>query len=120
MMVQKVGLYGVKFNAAVGYFEEERIFKNDFLVDIWASFVNNDVLINEDLKQTLDYGLLYSICAEAFKLEALLIETVAQSILNQIKKDFPWLIEINIKIKKLNPPLQAEIDFSFVELNYKK
>lgn len=119
-IIRKVGLSGVKFNAAIGYFKEERIFKNDFLVDVWASFVQEDSLLSEDLSQTLDYSLLYTICADAFKLESLLLETVAQSILDQIKNDFPWVLEINIEIKKINPPLQAEINFSFVALNYKK
>ena len=118
MTICKVGLSGIKFNAAIGYYEQERIFKNDFLVDLWVSFPKNN--LEDDLSKTLDYGLLYNICKNAFKQESLLIETVAQEILDQINQSFSLVIEINICIKKINPPLQAEIDFSFVELNYKR
>ena len=120
MTICKVGLSGIKFNAAIGYYEQERIFKNDFLVDLWVSFPKNNHNLEDDLSKTLDYGLLHNICKNAFKKESLLIETVAQEILDQINQSFSFVKEINISIKKLNPPLQAEIAFSFVELNYKK
>lgn len=116
----KVGLSGVKFNAAIGYYEQERQFKNNFLVDLWVSFPQNNHHLEDNLSKTLDYASLYIICENAFKKESLLIETLAQEILNQINQSFNFVSEINISIKKLNPPLQAEIAFSFVELNYKK
>ncbi len=118
--MRKVGLSGVKFNAAVGYFLEERIVKNNFLVDIYVLFEQDDDTLTETLAQTLDYSLLYSICAIAFEKETLLIETVAQIILDKVKVDFPFVDEINICIKKLNPPIKAQIEYSYIELNYKK
>ena len=116
----KVGLSGVKFNAAIGFYEQERQFKNDFLVDLWVSFPQINHQIEDDLSKTLDYALLHVICANVFNKESLLIETVAHEILNQIIEGFSFVSEINISIKKLNTPLQAEIDISIVELNYKK
>ena len=116
----KVGLAGVKFNAAIGYFPEERILKNHFLVDLQVLFNQADDMDTDDLSQTVNYTSLYDICATAFKQETLLIETVAQAILNAVKRDFPLVAEITICIKKLNPPIKAEIAYSFIELNYKK
>jgi dihydroneopterin aldolase len=116
----KVGLNGVKFNAAIGYYAEERLFKNNFSVDVCVAFEQSPSTNTEDINQTVNYSLLYDICAQIFKQETLLIETVAQAILNTIKDDFPFVDEITICIKKLNPPLKAQISNSFIELNYKK
>jgi dihydroneopterin aldolase len=117
---RRVGLEGVKFNASIGFFEEERILKNNFLVDVDVLFTQNDVSETEDLSQTVDYGLLYQICEKAFAEETLLIETVAQKILVEIQTGFSFIDEIHIKIKKLNPPIKAQIQHSFIEINYKK
>lgn len=115
---RKVGLEGVKFNASVGYFEEERILKNDFLVDIYVVFEANDK--TENLHHTVDYSHLYQICDHFFKVGAMLIETVGKSILEEVKKYYPFVDIISIKIQKLNPPIKAEIKNSFVELTYQK
>ena len=117
---RKVGLEGVKFNAAIGFFEEERTFKNNFLVDVDVLFTQMDNSQTEDLSQTIDYSLLYEICKQEFAKESLLIETVAQQILDKIINDFSFVEEAHVKIKKLNPPLKAQIEQSFIELNYYK
>ena len=119
-ITRRVGLEGVKFNAAIGFFEEERIFKNNFLVDVDVLFTQNDNTQTEDLSQTLDYSLLFAICEQEFAKVCLLIETVAQQILNKIISDFSFVEEVHVKIKKLNPPLKAQIQQSFIELNYQK
>lgn len=117
---RRVGLEGIKFNAAIGYFEEERIYKNNFLVDVNVLFTQNVVSQTEDLSQTVDYGLLHEICKQEFAKESLLIETVAQQILDKVIATFPFVEVVNIKIRKLNPPLTAQIQHSFIELNYQK
>ena len=119
-ITRRVGLEGVKFNAAIGFFEEERIFKNNFLVDVDVLFTQMDNTQTEDLSQTIDYSLLYDICEQEFAKESLLIETVAQQILNKIISDFSFVEEVRVKIRKLNPPLKAQIQHSFIELNYQK
>ncbi|TKB97692.1 dihydroneopterin aldolase [Pedobacter cryophilus] len=119
-ITRRIGLEGVKFNAAVGYYAEERIFKNNFLVDVQVAFEQAEGSNTEDLSTTVNYALLYDICAKAFENEALLIETLAQTILENIKSDFTFVDEIMVRIKKLNPPLKAQIQYSFIELNYKK
>jgi dihydroneopterin aldolase len=116
--VTKVGLSGVKFNAPIGFFAEERLLKNNFIVDVFVCF--HAAEINDELAQTINYVTLYQICEDNFKQENKLIETLAQQILNQIINQFADLQQINIKIKKLNPPIKAEIQYSFVELNYNR
>ncbi|MFC5284480.1 dihydroneopterin aldolase [Pedobacter alpinus] len=114
-----VGLEGAKFNAAVGWFAEERVFKNDFLVDLSVSYEVKERL-SDDLNDGIDYMQLHAICAKAFELEAFLIESIAQNVLEAIKMRFVNINEINICIKKFHPPVKAEIAASFVKLCFKK
>lgn len=116
----KVGLNGVKFNAAIGLYPEERLLKNDFLVDIDVQYLTIHSLIKHDLKDGVDYSRLFNICKAVFGEETLYLENVAQEILDQILNNFSFIDECTVCIKKLNPPLNAQIHHSFVQLHYIK
>jgi dihydroneopterin aldolase len=63
---------------------------------------------------------LHEICSEFFSQEAKFIESVAQKIIDKIVNKFPVVQEVVVKIEKLNPPVKAQINSSFVQLSYKK
>lgn len=115
-----VGLNGAKFNAAIGWYPEERILKNNFVVDLSVSFNAVRPFTDENLDASVDYMLLHQICDDVFKKEGKLIETAAQNIIDQIIEKVDVVQEVSITIKKLNPPVKAQIESSFVHLNYKK
>lgn len=118
---RQVGLEGIRFVSPIGFFEEERILKNEFLVNISVTFEIDDLHNNnDDLGNTVDYSQLYAICEYYFKKEYKLIESVAHEILNNIKANYPFIDIIHLRINKLNPPIKAEIRNSFVELSYSK
>lgn len=116
---RKVGLEGVRFIAPVGYFPEERLLKNEFLVNLNVGFEVQESSDTESLDHTVDYSRLFEICQFHFRKEALLLETLANEILEDIILDYHFVEEINIKINKINPPIVGDIESSFVELNYK-
>lgn len=116
---RKIGLEDIRFKAAIGFYEEERILKNEFVVNLWAEMEVCESESNTDeLSNTVDYVKLYAICKAAFDKERKLIEPVGHEILSSIIKEFAFIKAVYIKIQKLNPPIQAEIARSFVELNY--
>ncbi|WP_304062551.1 dihydroneopterin aldolase [Pedobacter glucosidilyticus] len=117
---RKIALEEVKFNAPIGFFEEERILKNNFLFSAYVSYTPNHLRVQDtdDLEHTVDYSKIYDIAKHHFSKEAKLLEHVAHGILNDIVATYPFLEHINIQIKKLNPPIQAEIKNSLVELIY--
>ena len=45
-----------------------------------------------------------------------LIETVAQSIADEIKKRFPFADKVKVSIKKMNPPIKGIIDHSLIAI----
>lgn len=114
-----VGLEGVRFKSAIGLYPEERIFKNEFTLDISVSYVVQQA-VDEDLENTIDYSKLYDIAVHFFSQEYLLIETVGHHILEGVIAKFPQTECIDLCIKKSHPPIKAEIAASFIKLNYKK
>jgi dihydroneopterin aldolase len=119
-MSRKVGLEGVRFISPIGFFPEEQILKNEFMVNISVSFEIETLEDTDELENTVDYSQLYEVCDFYFKQEFKLIETVAHAILDKVVEKYPFLKEVHIKINKLNPPINAEIKNSFIELNYSK
>ncbi|WP_036692927.1 dihydroneopterin aldolase [Pedobacter glucosidilyticus] len=115
---RKIALEEVKFNAPIGFFEEERILKNNFLFSAYVSYTVQHQQDTDNLEHTVDYSKLYDIAKHHFSKEAKLLEHVAHGILNDIVATYPFLEHINIQIKKLNPPIKAEIKNSLVELIY--
>ncbi|TAE36620.1 MAG: dihydroneopterin aldolase [Sphingobacteriales bacterium] len=118
--IRTVGLEGVQFKATIGVYPEEKILGNYFLVDFEVAFKSAKQPETENLLETVNYTDLYTILETEFKKSSDLIETVAQTILDETLFKFPYLRSIKIKIKKLNPPIHAPIANAFVALNYHK
>jgi dihydroneopterin aldolase len=118
--IRTVGLEGVSFKSSIGVHAEERLLGNNFLVDFEVIFKNSKNPDKENLEDTINYSDLYAILETEFKQTNFLLETTAQNILDETLSKYPDLRSIKIKIKKLNPPIKAQISHAFVALNYHK
>jgi dihydroneopterin aldolase len=114
----KVGLHGAEFFARHGYYNEEQVLGNYFIVDIEASFEPQNASINDDLGNTLNYERLYQIAAEQMEHPQKLLETVAQTIVDHAMHSFPYITNLQVTVKKLNPPLKGKVAASSVTLNF--
>ena len=110
----KVGLYGAEFFARHGYYKEEQILGNYFLVTIEATFNPQHPAINDDLEKTLNYEHLCSIAHEQMKITSQLLETVAQGMADAVMQQFPYINNLQVEVKKLNPPMKGKIAASGV------
>ena len=114
-----VALHGAEFFAFHGFYPEEQKLGNCFIVDIEVEFTpSGDV--NEDLSNTVNYEQLYDIACEEMKITRKLIETVAQAIINEVKKKYTFVDRIQLTIKKLNPLIGAKTQYSSVTICYNK
>ena len=116
---QKVSLEGVRIFAFHGFYPEEQVLGTEFILDIDASL---DVFDNgkDDLANTVNYVRLFEIASEEMKITRKLIETVAHSILERIRHEFLAVQFIRVSIRKLNPPMGAEVRNSAIELIFKR
>jgi len=113
----KVGLHGAEFFARHGYYAEEQILGNYFVVDIEVSFQPQGPLSADNLEHTLNYEQLYAIAALEMKQTRQLLETVAQNIAHNIKQDFDYITSAVVTVKKRNPPLKGIVAASSVTVS---
>ena len=111
-----IGLKDFEVYAYHGYYPEEREKGNNFIINIqvYLSALPSE---EDELTDTLNYEELYQICNTEMQNTSKLLETVAVRIVKQIQHRFSVMGGI-IKIEKLNPPMDAKIHSSFVELEF--
>jgi 7,8-dihydroneopterin aldolase/epimerase/oxygenase len=64
-----------------------------------------DASKNDDLSKTINYAEVYDIVSNEMKIKSKLIENIAFRIIASIKKSFPHIKSINIKVHKPNSPI---------------
>jgi len=105
----KVSLHGAEFFARHGFYKEEQILGNYFVVNIDACFEPKTVDIDDDLNNTLNYERLYEIAQSAMEFPKQLLETVAKGVADDIILQFPYIKILEVEVKKLNPPLKGKV-----------
>lgn len=110
-----ISLEEMKFHSGHGIYPEEKIIENDFIVDVSVSIEDKGFVGH--LSQTIDYEKVYDIISEEMGKVTSMLETLAYSCISKIKEDFPQSKTIKIKISKLHPPMQGEIEKSTITLD---
>ena len=110
----EINLNDAEFFAHHGYYPEEQLLGSRFMVDISVSFVPEGNLHDDEISNTVNYEQLYNIACDEMKHTRKLIETVAQSICDSIKVQFPFVSNIRVSLKKMDPPLKGKVGHSSV------
>jgi len=113
----KINLQGMEFYAYHGYYEEERIIGNYYILDIELDNSSDMAERADDLGGTVNYETVYQICKFEMRKSSQLLEHVARRILDKIKDQFPVLSSVKVRITKKNPPMGGVIDAVSIELS---
>lgn len=113
---QTVSLKDVKCFALHGFYPEEQLTGNHFIVDLETEFL--PLGFNDELNQTVNYEDLNTIILDEMKNTQKLLETVLNNIISKVIALYPFVETVNVSIKKLNPPMPGQIGHSFVKLSY--
>lgn len=113
---QTVALKDVKCFALHGYYPEEQLAGNHFIIDLTTEFT--PVGFDDELAQTVNYEDLNSIIRAEMKNTQKLLETVLNNIITKVIERYPFVEKIDVSMKKLNPPMPGQIGHSFVKLSY--
>jgi dihydroneopterin aldolase len=100
-----IALEGLEFFAYHGFFPEERIIGNRYGVDICVQTDFSKAAEQDKIKYTVNYSTLYEIIKEEMLVSSLLLETVAQKVISKVMHQFPQVQEVEIVIRKFNPPI---------------
>ena len=108
--MDKIYLKNIKIYAYHGCMEEEKKIGSDYLVNL---IVYADLSLScksDKLMDTVDYVALLNIVKNQMKIRANLLENVADRVVNKIITQFPTVKKAVVKIAKLNPPINGDID----------
>lgn len=111
-----ISLEGMQFYAYHGVYEEEQLTGNHYIVDIDIHTGLNAAASTDDIADTVNYETVYFICKSEMAKPKHLLETVGASIISRIKHQFDTVAAVEIKIKKLNPPLGGRVASASVQM----
>jgi dihydroneopterin aldolase len=101
---------GINVYAYHGCLEEEGKIGCNYIVDVFMKTDFTEAAMSDDLTKTIDYVIVYQIAKEEMAIRSKLIEQVAQRIIGRLKKEFKTLQKVDVKVTKLNPPMNGNVE----------
>ena len=106
----KILVEGINLYAYHGCMKEESVIGGNYIVDICMEADMSKPAKTDNLNDALDYVTVYEIVKKEMAVRSKLIEHVAKRIINKLKKQFPKTDTITIKLTKLNPPIEGDVE----------
>ena len=106
----KLFVEGMKFHAFHGCNAEEAKTGGGFLVDVIIDTDFSKPSSSDNLSDAVDYAAIYEITKKEMFVRSNLIEHVAKRILDKLKNKFPKTESIEVKVTKLNPPIEGDVE----------
>lgn len=101
---------GIKCYAHHGCLPEETAIGGHYVVDVEMHTNFSIAAKEDDLSQTIDYVKVNAVVVEEMALPSKLIEHVGQRIVNRLKKELKTLEKLRVKIIKVSPPINGDVD----------
>lgn len=114
--MHKVLIENASFYAFHGVHEEERKIGGKFSVDLELETNFEKALEEDEVSHTINYVEAYRIIKEEFATSSKLIEHVAGRIVKRLRSNHETIIKLRLKISKLNPPLNGEVERVSIEI----
>ncbi len=103
----KILVEGIKIYAYHGCMEEEAIVGGNYQVDICIETDLSKPSKTDNLNDTVDYVTVYEIVKKEMGIRSKLTEHVAKRIIDSLKKKFSKIKLAEVKVIKLNPPING-------------
>lgn len=116
--MQKIRLKDIKIYAFHGCMEEEAKVGSFYLINITVWLNLEKAGKSDNLKDTVNYGELTQLIKDQMAIRSHLLEHVARRILSQIEAQFPKIKKAKVSVAKINPPVNADLDY--VKISFKK
>jgi dihydroneopterin aldolase len=113
----KLALEGMEFYAFHGYYEEEQRSGGRYTVDVYIDLPPDASGKSDQLADTVNYEEIYRIAEEVMKVPVSLIEHVAHTILNRVKKELNVAGQVTVRVRKHHPPIKGVVDQAYVEMS---
>lgn len=114
-----ITIKSLQYEALHGVYDSEWQRGNRFEVDLIIQTVLEQAGRQDDLSKTLDYSKAESVVREIMKGQSVkLIETLTQKIGEALIMKFEMIRHLTVKVRKINPPMQANCAFAEVEMSW--
>lgn len=110
-----IALEGMKFHAHHGVYEAEQKIGADYMVDVYVNTIIIPAGATDALEATINYESVFQICKMEMQKPRKLLETVVRAIFDRMKGQFPNMMALRVRVRKLHPPLGGPVAAAWVE-----
>lgn len=111
-MRTSIKLKNMRFYAYHGVLPQEKITGNDFVVNVTITADVSRSFQTDNVADTVNYAAVYDLVKAEMAVPSELMEHVAGRIFSEIKRSFPRINALEVRLAKLNPPVSGEMEAS--------
>ncbi len=109
MDLQRIELSGLEFFSYHGLYDFEKKEGNTFYVDIAVTRkLYTGQSGSDNISDTVDYEILYSIARQTMEGSVNLLETLVQDMVDRVSERFPFIYSVEVSVSKKNPPIGGQ------------
>lgn len=109
-MKHTVAVNGIKLYGYHGCLPEEGAIGGNYVIDVEITTDFTEGMHADDLSKTVDYVDVNRIVKREMAIRSKLIEHVGYRILQGIKAEIDNILAVKIKVTKLTPPINGDVD----------
>jgi dihydroneopterin aldolase len=118
--MDRIDVENIRLYAYHGCLEEEARIGTDYRVDVsvWGDL--SKAAESDELIDTIDYVHINKVVTEEMRTRAKLLEQVAKRILDRLLAELPQIGKVKVKVSKLMPPINGNVESVGVTLRRKR
>ena len=116
-MTHTIEVNGIKLYAFHGCLPEEELVGGHYIVDVEVTTDFSKSTLSDKLEDTVDYVSINKIVTEEMAVRSKLIEHVGQRIVENIRANVNGVIRLKVKVTKLTPPINGDVDNVAIIIN---
>jgi 7,8-dihydroneopterin aldolase/epimerase/oxygenase len=109
-MKNVINIEGMRIYAFHGCREDESYTGSAYLVDVYIATDFSKAAETDSLEHTVDYCKVYELCKKEMGIRSKLIEHACRRIFDAMKKAYPSISHLRVKLTKLDPPISGDVD----------
>lgn len=107
-----IELKNLRFYAYHGVLPQETIIGNNFEVNLKIETDFTQAMQSDDVNDTLNYATIYDLIKKEMQIPSKLLEHLAGRIYFKLKENFPEAKISELRVAKMNPPVDGEAEKS--------
>lgn len=115
-MINTINIEGIRLYAFHGCNADEAKTGGSYLIDVYIDTDFAEAFATDELARTIDYCAVYEVCKAEMAVRSNLIEEAGHRVFTRLKDTFPQIINLRIRLTKMSPPINGDVDRVSVEI----